>query len=118
MWAMSNGLAGRKNCTKRTIRTRGIPSQTQPRVQQRQTFAHQRNQSFRAREHDKDLTLLAGSCDNILRKFEDYMARQNGRGSSRPRALIRTATQLVPSTAKFCSLRTLLSLVCLALFPL
>ena len=88
------------------------------RVLKGQTFAQEKNQSLRARGHDKDLTPLAGSCDNILRKFEDYMARQNGRGSSRPRASIRTATLLNQFTAKFCSRRTLLSLVGLVLLPL
>ncbi len=88
------------------------------RVLKGQTFAQEKNQSLRARGHDKDLTPLAGSCDNILRKFEDYMARQNGRGSSRPRASIRTATLLNQFTAKFCSRRTLHSLVGLVLLPL
>ncbi|HJT70156.1 MAG TPA: VWA domain-containing protein [Terriglobales bacterium] len=46
------------------------------------------------------------------------MARQNGRGSSRPRASIRTATLLNQFTAKFCSRRTLHSLVGLVLLPL
>ena len=36
---------------------------------------------------DKEITALAGTCVNILRTIEDYMARQNGRGSSRPGAI-------------------------------
>jgi Ca-activated chloride channel family protein len=118
MWAMNNEFAGRKNCTKSAMAGSGSGSQMPRRVPKGQTFAQEKNQSLRARGHDKDLTPLAGSCDNILRKFEDYMARQNGRGSSRPRASIRTATLLNQFTAKFCSRRTLLSLVGLVLLPL
>jgi Ca-activated chloride channel homolog len=49
-------------------------------------------QVFVTQVDDKDLTLLVETCDNICRKYEDFMARQNGRGSSRPRALIRSAS--------------------------
>jgi Ca-activated chloride channel homolog len=49
-------------------------------------------QVFVTQVDDKDLTLLVETCDNICRKYEDFMARQNGRGSSRPRALIRRAS--------------------------
>src|SRR5262249_54137674 len=38
---------------------------------------------------DKVLTLCLRTCDNITRQIEDSMARQSGRGSSRPRHLIR-----------------------------
>jgi Ca-activated chloride channel family protein len=36
------------------------------------------------RVHDKHLTWLAKTCGNILRSFEDFMARQSRRRSSRP----------------------------------
>src|ERR1700738_1294819 len=62
-----------------------------------QTFTHRGNQSLVTRvDDDKDLTLLAETCANILREYEDYMARQNGRGSSRPRVLTRTARPKSP----------------------
>jgi Ca-activated chloride channel homolog len=50
-----------------------------------QTLAQQTNPIGVTRlDDDKDLTLLGETCANILRDYEDYMARQNGRGSSRP----------------------------------
>jgi len=36
---------------------------------------------------DKEITTVVGTCANILPDIEDYMARQNGRGSSRPGAI-------------------------------
>src|ERR1700730_293533 len=72
-----------------------------------QTFTHRGNQSLVTRvDDDKDLTLLAETCANILREYEDYMARHNGRGSSRPRVLTRTARRKNPFlvSARNCSL--------------
>src|SRR5581483_11297205 len=75
-----------------------------------QTFAQQGNPNYVARVDDKHLTPHAKTCDNICRKYEDFMARQNGRGSSRPRALIRSASpsNLSPVLAPNCPSRFLL----------
>jgi Ca-activated chloride channel homolog len=54
-----------------------------------QTFAYCANQSSTNQADDKVLTPSLETCDNITEQIEDYMARQNGRGSSRPRLLIR-----------------------------
>jgi Ca-activated chloride channel homolog len=59
---------------------------------QRPTFSQQRNPNEVALADDKDLTLPSETCANILREYGAYMARQNGRGSSRPWVLNRTAT--------------------------
>src|SRR3954463_4582315 len=59
----------------------------------RPTFSQPGNPNKVARGDDKDLTLPADTCANILRDYGAYMARQkNGRGSSRPWVLNRTAT--------------------------
>src|SRR5436305_5396637 len=63
-------------------------------VAHRPTFSHPGNPNKVARGHDKDLTPPAETCANILRDYGAYMARQNGRGSSRPWVLNRTATSL------------------------
>src|SRR5215510_479177 len=54
-----------------------------------QTFAYRGNQSSTNQADDKVLTPSPETCDTISKQFEDFMARQNGRGSSRPRLLIR-----------------------------
>jgi Ca-activated chloride channel homolog len=59
---------------------------------QRPTFSQQGNPNEVALADDKDLTLPSETCANILREYGAYMARQNGRGSSRPWVLNRTAT--------------------------
>jgi Ca-activated chloride channel homolog len=85
-----------------------------------QTFAQEGNPSFVARVDDKDLTLLTETCDTICRKYEDFMARQNGRGSSRPGALIRSITNPnpLPVSAQNHSQRLLLRLLSLLCFAL
>jgi Ca-activated chloride channel family protein len=86
-----------------------------------QTFTRAGNQSLVTRvDDDKDLTLLAETCANILREYEDYMARQNGRGSSRPRVLTRTARPKNPYSvsARNCLLPSLLRVVSLFSFLL
>src|SRR6266496_2341261 len=57
-----------------------------------QTFAHQWNQSWTDQANDKVLTSRLETCDNITEQIEDFMARQNRRGSSRPGLLIRKST--------------------------
>lgn len=92
-----------------------------PQAQSGQTFAQQGNPSFVTRVDDKHLTLLAKTCDNICRKYEDFMARQNGRGSSRPRALIRSVSpsNSLQVPAPRCSLRFFLQVSSfIALLPL
>jgi Ca-activated chloride channel family protein len=42
--------------------------------------------------NDKVLTLLAKTCDTILPQYEDFMARQSGRGSSRPGVVTRQSS--------------------------
>src|SRR3984893_11144330 len=101
MWAISNE---RTNCIKqaafhpsqkRNLRT-ARPVFTSF-LTHGQTFTHRGNQSLVTRvDGDKDLTLLAETCANILREYEDYMSRQSGLGSSRPRVLTRTARPKSP----------------------
>jgi Ca-activated chloride channel family protein len=85
----------------------------------RPTFSQPGNPNGAAREDDKDLTPPAKTCANILRYCGAYMTRQNGRGSSRPWVLNRSA--ISPShyrvSARNCLLYfgTLLSFV---FFPL
>ena len=50
---------------------------------------HERIKVPRYQADDKVLTLRLETCDNITKQFEDFMARQNRRGSSRPGLLIR-----------------------------
>jgi Ca-activated chloride channel family protein len=97
MWAIEEK---RTNCTNYMISLR---LRHRAEGQNGQTFAQDRNPSFvrtagydRA-VSDKHLTWLAETCDNILRNYEDYMARQSGRGSSRPWASIRFAPHVGPS---------------------
>src|SRR5207248_5778085 len=61
---------------------------------------------------DKVLTLLVQTCDTILTRFEDYMARL-GRGSSRPRVLIRQF--LIQKPSQVC-VYTFLSILLTTLF--
>jgi Ca-activated chloride channel homolog len=79
----------RSDCIKQVGFGRNADAQANSQAPHGQTFAQQGNPSFVARVDDKDLTPLAYTCDNICRKYEDCMARQNRRGSSRPRALTR-----------------------------
>src|SRR3954447_16075438 len=96
MWAMRRKS---RNCTKATFCVQFRPRNwfnifrnfTTP-VPPRPTFSQPGNQTKVARGDDKDLTLASGTCANILRDYGAYMARQNGRGSSRPWVLNRTAT--------------------------
>jgi Ca-activated chloride channel family protein len=68
-----------------------------------QTFAQQTNQTRTNQADDKVLTPRLETCDNIAEQFEDIMARQIRRGSSRPGFLIRKITP----AARFFSSRPL-----------
>jgi Ca-activated chloride channel homolog len=68
-----------------------------------QTFAQQTNQTRTDQADDKVLTPRLETCDNIAEQFEDIMARQIRRGSSRPGFLIRKITP----AARFFSSRPL-----------
>src|SRR5581483_597290 len=93
MWAMFSEL---ENCTKQKFHAwRPRTANALDRCNG-QTFAQDGNPSFVRRETDKHLTRLAKTCDNILRNYEDYMARQNGRGSSRPWDSTRSALNSFP----------------------
>ena len=89
MWAMRRKPT---NCTKPgcDLQLRAFGNFAGP-AGVRPTFSHPANQIKVARGDDKDLTLAPDSCANILRDYGAYMTRQNGRGSSRPWALNRTA---------------------------
>src|SRR5438309_1899279 len=89
MWAIYRKS---KDCTKRGFATMSHARVVLRRCYVGQTFAHEGNPSFAA--GDKHLTRLANTCANILRNSEDYMARQNGRGSSRPWASTRLAPRI------------------------
>ena len=84
----------------------------------RQTFSQPGNPSQSTHADDKDLTPLAKTCANILRVCGDYMARQNGRGASRPWVLIRKARLKNPFSvsAGNCSRTCLISLLPLIFF--
>src|SRR5579884_707921 len=97
MWAIAEK---RSDCIKQVGRSRNNAAETHAWGGDGQTFAQEQNPSFVSRVDDKDLTLLAETCGNICRKHEDFMARQNGRGSSRPGALIRSVSSS-NSTATF-----------------
>jgi Ca-activated chloride channel homolog len=96
MWAMRKKPT---NCTKPVISVQfrrwnwfRISPELSSVVIQRPTFSQQGNPNKVALADDKDLTLPSETCANILREYGAYMARQNGRGSSRPWVLNRTAT--------------------------
>src|SRR3954470_1624545 len=116
------------NCTKPFLSVKlrwwnwfGIFPDSPSPVAYRPTFSQPGNPNKVARGHDKDLTPPAETCANILRDYGAYMARQNGRGSSRPWVLNRTATS--PShfrvSPRNCllSLATILSLLTFLLLP-
>jgi Ca-activated chloride channel homolog len=123
MWGISNE---RTNCIKQVAsrlsqkrRGRATTPGFFSLLMHGQTFTQPGNQSLVTRvDGDKDLTLLAETCANILREYEDYMARQNGRGSSRPRVLTRTARPKNPFlvSARNCSLPSLLRSITLFSF--
>src|SRR5204862_450641 len=81
----------------------------------RQTFAHRANPTATDQADDKVLTPCLGTCDNITEQIEDFMARQNRRGSSRPGHLIRKSTLASRSSSlhPLEILALLLTLVCL-----
>jgi Ca-activated chloride channel family protein len=114
MWAIGNKST---NCTKPAVfyrspswRWDAAVASSYIRPIYGQTFAQQGNPNAvtRVDDDDKDLTSPAIACGNILRDYEDYMARQNGRGSSRPRV---NRTALSPSqltvSARNCPLSVL-----------
>jgi Ca-activated chloride channel homolog len=84
-----------------------------------QTFAQPANQSSTDQANDKVLTLRLLTCDNICEQFEDSMARQNRRGSSRPGLLIRKFALAFRSSSSHSLevLALLLALVALNLSP-
>lgn len=83
-------LEERGNCTNWRLLRSPRPFQNGKRsARTGQTFAYQENQSETNQADDKVLTLGFETCDNISKQFEDFMARQNRRGSSRPGLLIR-----------------------------
>src|SRR6266567_1256160 len=75
--------------TKRSTATRSGLRKEKSHARVGQTFAQHGNPSPVWEIGDKLLTPLRRTCDNICTRFEDFMARQKGRGSSRPRVLIR-----------------------------
>src|SRR2546428_1487755 len=77
------------DCTKRFAANWSRLGKEKACARLRQTFAQRGNPSPVWESGDKVLTPLRRTCDNICNRFEDFMARQNGRGSSRPRVLIR-----------------------------
>src|SRR5437879_6448303 len=77
------------DCTKRSVANWSGLRKEKSGARLRQTFAQRGNPTPVWETGDKVLTLLCRTCDNICNRFEDFMARQNGRGSSRPRVLIR-----------------------------
>jgi Ca-activated chloride channel family protein len=110
MWAIGQKP---QHCTKQAMSAPCGAPEAKPIQLNGQTFAQDRNPNVVALEHDKHLTLLAKSCDSILRN-EDFMARQNGRGSSRPRALIRLSPhrRSLLSPAQNRLLAALIALLC------
>jgi Ca-activated chloride channel homolog len=118
MWAIRKK---RTNCTKPAFCVRSRPEIwfnilldfLRP-AGQRPTFSQPGNPNRVARGDDKDLTPASETCANILRDYGAYMARQNGRGSSRPWVLNRTAVS--PSELRVSARNCLLSLATLLSF--
>jgi Ca-activated chloride channel homolog len=118
MWAMRKKPT---NCTKPAFYVHfppgnwfnAFPDFPTP-IAHRPTFSRQGNPNEVVRGDDKDLTLTTDTCANILRDYGAYMARQNGRGSSRPWVLNRTATS--PSHFRVSAPNCLLSPVTLLSF--
>src|SRR6185312_10850050 len=118
MWAIRKK---RTNCTKPAFCVRSQPEISfdilldflRP-AGQRPTFSQPGNPNRVARGDDKDLTPASETCANILRDYGAYMARQNGRGSSRPWVLNRTAVS--PSELRVSARNCLLSLATLLSF--
>ena len=122
MWAM---LKKSTNCTKQAafapLRKRnGIPAAPKfpSHFSSGQTFSQPGNPSQCRHRCDKDLTWVAETCANILRVCGDSMARQNGRGASRPWVSIRKARPKNPFSvsAGNCSRTFLVSLLSLIFF--
>src|SRR5947207_15265109 len=102
------------NCTKRAVLECFTRQNARPPASHRQTFAHRANQIPTDQADDKVLTPCLGTCDNITEQIEDFMARQNRRGSSRPGHLIRKSTlaSRASSSLPLEILALLLTLVC------
>src|SRR5436190_14715829 len=80
------------NCIKRRVLQLCLRQNGNQPADHGQTFAHCGNQTPTDQANDADDKVLTPSpetCDTITEQIEDCMARQNGRGSSRPRPLIR-----------------------------
>src|SRR5215813_13141277 len=78
------------NCTKWLAVQSPWPFQNGKECARRgQTFAYSGNPNPTNQADDRVFTTRLETCDNISKQIEDYMARQNGRGSSRSRLLIR-----------------------------
>jgi Ca-activated chloride channel family protein len=119
MWAMRRKPT---NCTKPVISVRfrslkpfRIFPCFPPQVVHQPTFSQLGNPNGVSCGDDKDLTLAAATCANILHYYGAYMARQKGRGSSRPWVLNRSAIPpnqfRVSPRNRLLSLATLLSFV-------
>src|SRR5205823_14280536 len=105
MWAI---FVRKKIVPADCYRSSGEPSQVG------QTFAQGGNPSAERNTRDKVLTLSFSRCGSILNRFEDFMARQKRRGSSRPGILIRKAT---PSGWVYsCTVQTSVYLIALLVF--
>ena len=89
MWAIRDESA---NCIKQLGADSGYHGNEQNHATLGQTFTQPGNPTLADKADDKDLTPLRKICANIGTRFEDYMARQNRRGSSRPGLIIRNAT--------------------------
>src|SRR6266487_2296959 len=101
------------NCTKRAVLECFTRQNGNPPASHRQTFAHRANQIPTDQADDKVLTPCLGTCDNITEQIEDFMARQNRRGSSRPGHLIRKLASRSSSSPSLETLALLLTLICL-----
>ena len=103
------------NCTKRAVLECFTRENGNPPAGHRQTFAHRANQIPTDQADDKVLTPCFGTCDNITEQIEDFMARQNRRGSSRPGLLIRKSTLASRSSSSLPleTLALLVTLICL-----
>src|SRR5260370_2115552 len=97
------------DCIKRSAASRSGLRKEKRYARVGQTFAQAGNPSTVWETGDKVLALLRRTCDNICNRFEDFMARQEGRGSSRPRVLIRQVPFQKPNpvSARICSPRAL-----------
>src|SRR2546423_2666978 len=111
MWAILEELG---NCTKRAVVECFVRENGNQRAGHGQTFAYWANPSWASYRNDKVLTPCSETCDTITEQIEDFMARQNRRGSSRPGHLIRKSRLASRSSSHPLEiLALLLTLICL-----